>query len=79
MNNTGIFATNEEVEDLRKLARAGWKVGDVMIVTSIMQGIVKDQKTIDARKACHKVALSHGLPEIQGYYGITEEGEFVSF
>jgi len=77
MNKTGVFATKEEIGDLRKLANAGWRCGDVMTVTSIMQGITKDQKTIDARKACHKVAMSHGLPEIEGYYGIIENGEFV--
>lgn len=77
MTETGIFATTEEIEDLRKLANAGWQCGEVMIVTSVMQGIIKDQKTIDACRTCHKVAMSHGLPEIEGYYGITETGEFV--
>ena len=78
MNDTGVFATKEEIEDLRKLANAGWMPGDVMIVTKVMHGIVKDQKTVDARKTCHRIALSHGLPEIKGYYGIREDGEFVS-
>jgi len=79
MKHTKTFATKEEFEDLRRLANAGWRCGDVCIVTSIMQGITKDQKTIDALKTCHKVALSHGLPEIKGYYGITEDGEFINF
>ena len=78
MNYTGVFATTEEIDDLRNLAQAGWMSGDVIMVTSVMQGITKDQKTVDAKKACHVIALAHGLPEIKGYYGITEEGEFVS-
>ena len=78
MNHTQIFATKEEIEDLSNLAAQGWKQGDVMIVTSVMQGITKDQKTVDAKKTCHKLALAHGLPEIEGYYGITFDGEFVT-
>lgn len=52
--------------------------GDVVIISSVVQGMRKDQATIDAREACHKVALNHGLPEIQGYYGIHMSREFVS-
>lgn len=77
MIKTGVFVTEEELKDLTSLANQGWRAGDVMIVTSIMQGIMKDQKTVDARVACHRLALSHGLPEIEGYYGIKEDGEFV--
>ena len=76
MEHTGIFATLEELEDLRSIARQGWMPGDIMIVTSIMQGITKDQKTMDAHKA-YQLALAHGLPEIPGYYGIDIEGEFM--
>ena len=49
-----------------------------MIVTSLLQGITKDQKTVNANEVCHEVALSHGLPEIRGYYGILGTGEFVT-
>jgi len=79
MIHTKVFATEDEIKDLRALACQGWMPGDVMMVTSVMQGITKDQKTVDARKICHNLALSHGLKEIEGYYGITEEGEFVNF
>lgn len=79
MDHTKIFAEKDELEDLRCLANSGWRDGDTVMVTSVMEGIRKDQKTVDAKKACHKLALSHGLPEIEGYYGITEEGEFVNF
>ncbi len=77
MIKTGVSATKEELEDLRNLARQGWRPGDVMIVSSVMEGITRDQKTVDAELACHRLALAHGLPEIPGYYGITEKGEFV--
>jgi len=79
MVNTNIFATKDELADLRSLARAGWQRGDVMMVSSVMEGITKDQKTVDAEKLCHKLAIAHGLPEIKGYYGITNDGEFVRF
>ena len=78
MKDTGVFATEEEMKDLRNLANAGWQHGEIMMVTSVMQGIIKDQKTIDAEKTCHAIALSHGLPEIKGYYGIAENREFVT-
>lgn len=76
-NKTGIYATKEEFDDLINLTQKGWQHGDIMIVTSVMEGIVKDQRTVDAKKACHKLALSHGLPEIQGYYGIDKSMEFI--
>lgn len=78
MEHTGVFATEDEFNDLLNLARRGWMAGDVMIVTSVMQGIRKDEASIDAKRACHKVALSHGLPEIPGYYGIDKTREFLS-
>jgi len=77
MFHTGVKATKDELEDLQRLSGRGWRPGDVMIVTSVMEGITKDQATVDARITCHQLALSHGLPEIQGYYGITNDGEFV--
>jgi len=77
MEGSGVFATREEYDDLMHLAMQGWMPGDTVIVTSIMHGIAKDQKTFDARKACHSLALSHGLPEIQGFYGMGKDREFL--
>lgn len=77
MDKTGVFATPEELEDLKRLAVRGWRPGDRMMVTSVMEGITRDQATVDAEKVCHQLALAHGLPEIPGYYGILETGEFV--
>ncbi len=78
MKATGVKASKDDVEKLFNLARRGWMPGQTMIVFSVGEGIQRDQATVDARKECHKLALAYGLPEISGYYGITEEGEFVT-
>lgn len=78
MKKTNVFATKEELSDLKRLAISGWSPGDIMIVSSVMEGIAKDQKTVDAKKVCHKLALKYGLPEIPGYYGISNDGEFIT-
>lgn len=78
MKKTGVKVTKEDFEKLRILARQGWRPGEAMIVFSIGEGIRKDQGTGDAQKACHKLALYYGLPEITGYYGIDNDGEFVT-
>ena len=77
MEYTGVKATKEDTEKLYSFARQGWMAGDTVIVFSVGEGIRKDQATIDAQKMCHKLALAYGLPEIEGYYGITRDGEFV--
>jgi len=78
MKGTEVFATVKELEALRRIASGGWKPGDIMIVFSVAEGIKRDTVTVDAKKACHAVALKHGLPEIEGYYGVRENGEFVT-
>ena len=77
MIHTKVFATKKELEDIIKLARNGWLVGDTMKISSVIQGITKDKKTVEARETCHKLALAHGLPEIRGFYGIGTDGEFL--
>jgi len=77
MQKTGVFATDEEFETLKGIASRGWREGDRMIVFSCREGIQRDEATWDAKKACHQVALNHGLPEIPGYYGIDMNKEFV--
>lgn len=78
MEDTGIFASKEDTEKLQCLVRQGWQPGQVMIVFSCGEGIRRDQAPIGAKKICHQLALDYGLPEIDGYYGITQEGQFVS-
>ena len=77
MKNTGKFATREDTEKLVRLVTKGWRQGERMMVFSVGEGIRKDQATVDAKKACHQLALDYGLPEIEGYYGMTRDGEFV--
>lgn len=74
---TGVKCTDEELSWLTNLARRGWQDGDIVMVPNIAVGIAKDEATIDAKKACHALALKHGLPEFEGYYGVTHDGEFV--
>lgn len=77
MINTGVFASTEDVGKLQALAARGWQHGETVIVFSVGQGVRKDNATVDAKKVCHQLALDYGLPEIQGYYGITKNGEFI--
>ncbi len=77
MKDTGIKVTPEDLEKIKDMVRRGWKTGDRIMVFSVGEGIAKDQATVDAKKFCHQLALDYGLPEIPGYYGLSEEGEFV--
>ncbi len=77
MTNTGVKLKTDDFEKLKKLVSQGWQHGETMIVFSVGDGIKKDSATVDAEKACHQLALDYGLPEITGYYGITNDGEFV--
>lgn len=78
MKSTGKIAKKEDVEKLRRLVTKGWQHGEHVMVFSVGEGIKKDQATVDAVKVCHQLALDYGLPEIEGYYGIKQTGEFVS-
>jgi hypothetical protein len=78
MEKTGTKVTPDDLEKLENLARRGWSPGETMIVFSCGEGIRKDQSTVDAQKECHRLALAYGLPEIEGYYGIDLDGEFVT-
>ena len=78
MNKTGVKVLKDDFDKLQNLVRKGWRPGETMIVFSVGEGIRKDQAADDAAKACHKLALDYGLPEITGYYGIDLDGEFVT-
>ena len=81
MTHTGVFATKEEQDRAFDLA-ANARTTPVMAL-SIAQGLAGEDFASrawrNANAFVHKCALDHhGLPEIQGFYGMTEEGEFVS-
>ena len=77
MKNTGIKVTKEHFEKLKVVASRGWSPGEPIMVFSAGEGLRKNRATWDARKICHQLALDYGLPEIPGYYGVDNDGEFV--
>ena len=78
MKKTGVKVTKEDFEKLQRIARQGWMPGETMIVFSVGEGIRKDRATVNAQQVCHQLALDYGLPEIPGYYGIDNDGEFIT-
>lgn len=66
MKRLGVFATKEQLEDLKGLQGAPYLV-------------FAGREPRDPLKTAHRYALEQGLPEIEGYYGCDlETGEFVS-
>ncbi len=74
MRRTSVYATKEETEELTKLAVALASAASMDDRRSI--GLAR--KRLD--ETIYKHALSHGLPEIEGYYGCDiSKGEFIDF
>lgn len=77
---TGVFATEEEAQEISRLAVTASNT-PVIAFSSAMALSGQDASSMAwdlVHKACHRAALAHGLPEIQGYYGIDlEKREFV--
>ena len=75
---TGVFATTAEKEMALKLAEAA-AYAPVMHVrgTAPEPVTLSDLASGKLRTAVHSMALSHNLPEIRGYYGMLQSGEFV--
>jgi hypothetical protein len=73
---TGIFATKEEKERLNKLATQARETPD----TEHEGTNHRHAAWWHAMQECHKVALSHGLPDgVIGCYGIDgKTGEFLA-
>jgi len=79
MVNTGVFATKKERSKLFKLLKEAQNT-PVIAVSSAQALAGKDFSAVAwdrVREECHRLALSHGLPEIPGYYGMIGTGEFV--
>ena len=65
MDYTGVFATKEEIQTMKHA------VGQPCIM-------IGGHWPESPQEVAHRLALSHGLPEIQGYYGCDlQTGEFV--
>jgi hypothetical protein len=73
MKRLNVFATTEEIAYIKDCANA-----PVMAFGDPMGG-PPIPFSESGQEAAHKAALKHGLPEIQGYYGVDlKTGEFVS-
>lgn len=79
MNKTGVKATYDEIEVCKKLATQAAHTPMIAFTTEAMMN-GRDFASLawhEAQEQCHKFALAHGLPEITGFYGMDENGEFV--
>lgn len=65
MTHTGVFATPDEIATMKAAAEAPYIIVGGMAPESPL-------------KVCHRIALAHDLPEIEGYYGCDlSTGEFL--
>ena len=78
MTSTGIFATKEEIKEVQRLAERASRTPCILIVSGTNRHDVAADAWQECSKKCHELALKHGLPETKGFYGMTEEGEFVT-
>ena len=74
MKGTGVFATDEERKHLQELAS---KASRIPLIT-FQAGVAPPSPWKRVHEAVYRCALAHDLPKITGYYGLTEEGEFVT-
>jgi len=77
MKRTGVFATMEEIDECLKLSDEASKTPVINF-----GGPESPSWSETAWKHCqetlHRYALAHGLPEIQGFYGLDGvTGEFL--
>ncbi len=77
---TGVFATEDEKNECFAEAK---KASETPVIAfssqhALKEGGLSGQAWKATKELCHKYALAHGLPEIEGYYGMSGTGEFVS-
>lgn len=76
MRRTNVFATDEEKNDIERLAILARHTPVITFKTGEPDMATRAWKSV--RKRIHKAALAHGLPEIEGYYGFDQAtGEFI--
>ena len=79
MKYTGIYATDEEKKQALEAAKHAATTPVIALSSAhAMRGGMSGDAWQRAKELCHKFALKHDLPEIKGFYGMTEDGEFVS-
>jgi len=71
---TGVYATEEEKETAFELASKAARTP--MILLFGIHDLSGDARK-EMQETTHGFALAHGLPEIQGYYGLNVDGEFI--
>jgi hypothetical protein len=75
MNYTGVKATEEEKAEMLELLKTAQSTPVILLGGVDVAGRAVD----DMLKRTHEIAMSHGLPEVEGYYGCDlRTGEFVS-
>jgi hypothetical protein len=79
MRNTGVFMTAEELTEVKKLHEAARTTP--VIALSVGQGLAGNDFSAMAWRDLHDrltaLARAHGLPDIPGEWGVTQQGEFV--
>lgn len=79
MIHTGVKIKPEELKRLKELADRA--AHTPVIALSLAEGLSGNDWASrawrNAQEACHALALQYGLPEIPGFYGLTNDGEFV--
>ena len=78
MKKTGIFASKKDTKRLFKLSQKSWVPGKNMLTFRVGYGIRQDHATRIAKEVCHKLALQYGLPDIEEFYTLQNDGEFIS-
>ena len=74
MIETGVMASKEEIEEVRSLSAI---VFAKQMLSSRFGPEAADMANERMYKRLHEIALGHGLQEIEGYYGLDAEGQFV--
>ena len=80
MKRLNVFATQVEKGECVKLLKVAQNTPVIAFSSkhALEEGGLAGQAWSTLKKYCHKIALSHGLPEIEGFYGIDgETGEFL--
>ena len=75
MKHTKVFATEEETERCHGLAQEARRTP--VITPSTLHRSLAETAWKRVHEAVYEKALAHGLPEIEGFYGMTPDGEFV--
>lgn len=79
MKHTNVFASEDEIKQVKEAVQRAQSTPVIAFSSrhALEEGGLSGQAWKDAKELCHEFALAHGLPEITGYYGMTNEGEFV--